>query len=178
MTINQNKLNLIKLDMEATEKMLSLLPAVREVLKKFDGKEATKRLDTALKAVDADLKFYKEFNSFIIEMYITKRCVKEASFEFGTVYIKDSYKTLVHISLKSSSGDGATQNGVLNAEEVIKIMNIQAACKNVNLLQTKHNLKNLEKLQAKKEKLQKQINGYNDSISYTSALYLDLKIKN
>lgn len=47
---------------------IALYPKVIEVIKKFDGKQVNKRIETALREVDNDLRSVREHNSYKIEM--------------------------------------------------------------------------------------------------------------
>ena len=57
----KNAENLINLELNAMQKVIDLCPKVIEIIKKFEGKQANKRLDTALKQIDKNL--------FVIEIF-------------------------------------------------------------------------------------------------------------
>ena len=68
---NEMSEKLVLLEIKNKKEMLKLYDGVIETLEKFDGKEITKRIQTALqKNVSKDLYVVREYNSFIIKWYL------------------------------------------------------------------------------------------------------------
>lgn len=117
MQSQETKIKLVQLEIEAKEKAVSLVNPIIAIMGKFDGKQANKRLDTALKTIDQDLRFMTEYNSFKIYMYIQKRMISGPD---HADYIKSDYIYLVHGSIVSAYGGAIMPQGVIDSGEVIR----------------------------------------------------------
>ena len=86
---------LVELQIKNREYAFSLYDEIIEVLAKFDGKQVTKRIETALRKIDDNIRVENEYNSFIIKVGFwgtEKRSIKtengiaSASLEIGKTY--------------------------------------------------------------------------------------------
>jgi hypothetical protein len=118
METKEAKIKLLNLEVINLQKAISLCDKIIEIVPKFDGKAANKRLDTALKEIDKSLSFNMRYNSFIIEMYKQDRSINVGD---NWQYLRDHSVSIVHSSIQSSSGDGVCQDGQhISGEQLIK----------------------------------------------------------
>lgn len=162
---------LIELELDAMKKAVSLHEAIINIIPKFDGKKATARLDTALKAIDKDLSFHMEYNSFIIRMYIAKRSIQT---DTHTEYIKDSYITLIHDSIKSGYGDGICQNDVINANILIDRINISKTHLQARIDKVTAELKDIDGIIKEYNDIKEMASKFTDRVSYLTREYFGL----
>ena len=172
---------LIELEVKANEKAIGLTDNIIEVVKKFDGKMPTKRLDTALKTIDKNLSFKCEYNSFMIDLWIEDRSISVPHKDYvGAVYIKNSNVSICHCCMVSSGKPQAiNEDGTINAEYVIEsILN----SKQYRIEYNNSMIKTLNEIEEKikeYEELKKTIRAFNDSVNYTVAQYFEIdKIRN
>lgn len=104
---------LIALEIKELEKAVAVIDDIKKTIPKFAGKAPTKRLDTALKAINSNLRFETSYNSFILEIRKENRHVQDT--DNSAVYTLSSAVNIIHASLRSSSGDGICQNGTIDA---------------------------------------------------------------
>jgi len=171
----QDTINLLKLDIAAEETLLKLKDDIVAVVKKFDNKVPTKRITTALKKVDDNLRFTAQYNSMVIEMYTTNRSVQSTT---GTswVYISNSCKTILHSCLRSSSNNGClNDDGTINASQIIKDINIYAEYKQKSITDLKKQIKNIDKITAKFEGIKEQQSQFLKDTNINIMSYLNLK---
>ena len=109
-------IKLIELEIAAKEKSLGLTDQIITVVRKFDGKVANKRFDTALKGIDPSLRFVMEWNSFKIEMMIENRMTHTGT---HTAYIENFDVTIIHGSISSAYGDSMIVNNGINGPLLI-----------------------------------------------------------
>jgi hypothetical protein len=165
-------IKMVEKEIEVKERIIKMIPEITEVLKKFEGKQVTKRLETALKKIDENLRVTKEFNTFEISLYNEDRCIKTTN---GCSYI-NSYSYVLSGCIKNYYGDGIEQNGVFIYENAIKLITIQTQNKIDVIEKMKNNLKNIDSLQKEKEELQNKIKIYNDNVDYSIKKYFDLEL--
>lgn len=107
MVSNEINEKLINLEIAARKDALALYPAIIDLARKFDGKIANKRFDTALKKIHPKLVFRMQYNSFVINMDIENRCVNNGN---HWVCLRDHQTYIIHWSITSgSSEDGICQ---------------------------------------------------------------------
>lgn len=68
---------LVELEISNRKLALSLFDDIIKTLERFDGKQANKRIDTALKKINENLSFSREYNSFIINLITQTKIIKE-----------------------------------------------------------------------------------------------------
>ena len=170
---------LAKLHIEAKKTALSLVPAVAEVLQKFDGKQANKRLDTALKKIDNGLVFKMANNSFIVEWRIDKRDARKSDSPGIAIYIDDYAVTLLQASAQSygSRGDGILDGGTINAALAIEWLEKYAAIIKESIETAEEQLGKVAEILAERESLKNKVEQHNKGISPILNRYFNLKIE-
>lgn len=176
---NEMSEKLVLLEIKNKKEMLNLYDDVIEALAKFDGKQITKRLETALrKDVSANLRVCREYNSFIIKWYISDRSIQG---EKWTHYLNDTYYNLVW---------GACHNGyepdldILNYGEIKETLNYNNLKK--ELLKQKEYLENsiakietalldVDILIKEAKELETKCNEFNAKKNTTVSSYYDIK---
>jgi len=154
-----NKINSIEKELLRKEEVFKLCPAIIEVIKKFDGKQSNKRLDTALKNIDKNLRFKTQYNSWIIE---------HVSYDIN----------IVHASISSSYGDGVEQNGVIIADVAIADLNKNMNYRKEQAIKTREQNKIdiIDGLIEESEELKKKIKEFNEKINYAINDKFDIRI--
>ena len=142
---------------------MELAPAVIEVLKTFDGKKITKRLETALQKINPNFRvvanscglgwscylYFDELNAKKGEHW---EYIKEREFYFFNYY----------------------KNDVLNAEEVINIVNKACEYKKQSIEHFLENFKNAEKILKRRAELMNELNAIHDELHYMFNDYADI----
>ena len=164
---------LIELEIKNLHYAIETANKIMPVIEKFNGKQPNKRLDTALKQIDRNLSFKTRYNSFVISLYLENRHVQDGPGK--AAYIQDSFKNIIHASIKSGYGEGICQKDVINAELL----------KNEIMALVEHNRKLVEKMRAEinhletiiaeYEAIKKSQSDFQNSVSYFTREYLGLK---
>lgn len=168
------KLTLIQLELNARNYAISLIPAIIECIKKFDGKKSSKRLDTALKQIDKNLAFRTEYNSFRIMLYIENRSIRVDDGSYS--YIEERAIDIMFDSIKSGYGDGIEQNGVIIAETAITKLKEQQEYLQKSIAETEKALRELDALTEEAKELNKQIENFNRKVPYLIESYFKITI--
>lgn len=172
----ETTIKLIQLEIEAKEKAVSLVNQIIAIVPKFNGKVANKRFDTALKAIDGNLKFCMEYNSFKISMYIEKRSILSSD---GNVqaYINNHEVYLVHGSISSGYGESLIVNDGINGKELItQLENFKKDTESWCIV-LRLQLDKLEKILGEYQEIKKQIHYFDETINYVIRDYFELKFK-
>ena len=173
MLTKEDKIKLIELELKALKKVIELAPEVEKVLRKFDGKQANKRLDTALKKIDSNLRFEIHSNSFDVTLYIQDRSLQTE--DKGRTYI-DYKKTVLGGCVESAYGDGICQNGTLIADIAIKELYRMIDYHKQTVKNTEVNINEIEEFENQKQEIKTKIENHNDSIPYLLDKYFGLRI--
>lgn len=142
---------------------IELAPAVIEVLKTFDGKKITKRLETALQKINPHIRVvansyglgwscYVYFDELNVKKGEHWEYIKEREFYFFNYY----------------------KNDVLNAEEVINIVNKACEHKKESIEHFLENFKNAEKILKRRAELMNELNAIHDELHYMFNDYADI----
>lgn len=172
METKEIKLRLLDLEIKARNKAINLCDDIIKVVSKFNKKEPTKRLDTALKKIDKNLNFRLRHNSFIIDLNIENRSITIE--EYNTHYIRGYNISIIHSSIRSGYGDGICQNGTINGELLMdEIDNSkQQMIQEVNKL--KHGIENINNIITEKAMIDSQIANFKNVTPYLIREYFDL----
>jgi len=171
-TTTQERIDLINLELAAREKALGLLDMIIAAVQTRDGKAPDKRLDTALKAIDENLRFFMRYNSFVIELIIRDRSIVTASGH--SEYINDSTVYIVHASVKSGYNDGACQNGTINAAVLIDAIEKFREATKISIEKTRGELANIEEVLAAFSAARLALSQLENSTSYLTREYFGL----
>lgn len=167
---------LVELEIKNREYAFSLYDEIIEVLAKFDGKQVTKRIETALRKIDDNIRVENEYNSFIIKVgfwNIEKRSVKT---ENGIAYLENSEETICHCSRFSSYGDGVlNENNSLNYENIKKQLIKHKEYMEESIKEIKSQLANVETIISEYEELEKKCQDFNRDTNFCISEYYGLK---
>lgn len=170
----------IELEKKMLIKAIELIPQVIEVVKKFDNKVPSKRLETALKEINKGFRFNMEHNSFIIEIKFfdhDDRCTSDGD---RAIYANEDSFRVCHMCISSAYGDQAIDNGRINANAVINSPNGLLAFLEVHKKTVQgidDTIKNIEELKEQRKELLKQIEDFNSKVNYTFNNTFPLRIE-
>ena len=142
---------------------MELAPAVIEVLKTFDGKKITKRLETALQKINPNFRVVANSYGLGWECYVyfNERYVKK---DEHCEYIRESEFYFFQYY----------KNDVLNAEEVINTINKTCERKKESIEHFLENFKNAEKILKRRAELMNELNAIHDELHYMFNDYADI----
>lgn len=168
---------LVELEIKNRKYLVSLYDSVLECLKKFDGKQVTKRIDTALKKIDNNISMRNEYNSFLIELYFEDRMVKEEN-SYNCHYLKNHSDCFCHCCRFSSYGDGVINvdntnslNYVILEKEMLKYKDYFIN----SIEESEKQLQNINSLVEEYKELQEKCNAFNKKIHWSIAEYYNIK---
>jgi len=174
MQSHETRVKLIQLEIEAKQKAVSLVDPIIGIMGKFDGKQANKRLDTALKGINEDLRFNMEYNSFKISMYIANRMINSQD---HADYIKSDYVYLVHGSITSAYGNAIMPQGVIDSNEVNRQL-YKFRTETIAWIEKLENqVKNIETILIEYKAVKDAMERFNNRIDYTIREYWQLDFK-
>ncbi len=166
---------LIELEVKAKEKAANLIPEIIKMLPKFHGKVANKRLNTALKAIDQNLSFKMEYNSFKISMHIQDRDVVNS--EGVWEYINNFEVTIVHDSIISGNGDGICQNGTIDSNRLIEILTSSEKSLRDHIQEITNQLANIDAILNEYKMIKKSIDIFERQTNWIIRSYYDIKFE-
>lgn len=154
---------LANLQMKNWESAMELAPAVIEVLKTFDGKKITKRLETALQKINPCIIVKKEeyglgwscyvyFNDRRVKLGEHWYSINEDEFHFFRYY----------------------KNEDLNAEEVINNVNKACEYRKQSIEHYKRNVTNAENILKRRAELINELNTIHNDLHYMFNEYADI----
>ena len=164
---------------------LALCEKVMEVVKKFDGKVANKRLETALEAVDKGLRCHKSSYTDIWEIvfYTSDRCVnvKRKSWDgkredWCAYYIKQPEDYIARDMFENLYGKFTDENGRWVAENICKQIEAHMRYLEGDIASYEAELKNVDELEAEKKRITKLVEMHNKEITWIGNEYFNLKI--
>ena len=164
---------------------LALCPKVMEVVKKFDGKVANKRLETALEAVDKGFYCRKSQwgDDWEIKWYTQDRSVNVKSINlcgmetYNAYYIRQSEIYFARDMFEKTYGAFTDANGRWLAENICKQIEAEAEGWKQNIEQWEQELKHVDELREKKRKLEAEIEAHNEGISWLINEYFSLRVE-
>ena len=165
---------------EVTEKLLSFIPAIEETVKRFDGKIANKRIETALQAIARGITFRKSPYSGNWELTATEYddravqcdtdCCGYSSWHYienETLYLADSYRENAFV-------DG---EGRLNAEKLISLIERKREMYQNDVDRMKEQLSRIDSIIATYKSIQKMKEDFNNTIDSSIRHYFKLELK-
>lgn len=164
---------------------LALCPKVMEVVRKFDGKMANKRLETALEAVDSGLRCRKSSYTEVWEIvfWTSDRCVNVKSLSWDgkredwcAYYIKDNEDYIARDMFKNLYGEFVDGNGRWIAENINKQIEAHMHNLEVNIAQYETELKQVDELEAEKKRIKDEVEAHNKKITWIGSEYFNLRI--
>lgn len=174
---------LVLLQIEAEEKALSMVPAIKATVAAFDGKIINKRIETALQKIDGGLHFGKTmFYAWLkIEWFIENRYVlsePDKNGVCGATYIDEHTLTIAHTYDKDNAVimDGSP-NGRLNAAALCAAIDEQAARFVQSIAAMRETLARVDELAEKRRALVQAVEEYSKGIDPTVANYFDLGLR-
>jgi len=181
---NEINYKLVNLQIKAYRDGLSLMDSVEKVIRKFDGKQITKRFDTALKEIDERLSYTMQFNSFDITMYIEDRSISESKqdisgYKYGVAhYLKDSKVIICGgcIEYGGSPEKSFIIDGKFNAKAAIERLENQKEYLTSYTKEAEEQLESVVTLQKEKENIENSVRKFNDKVNYMIAQYFDLRL--
>ena len=166
---HQEAMKLALLEIKANKEALTLFAPVIEVLRKFNGKVANKRLDTALKKIDSGLSFRMRYSAFCIDWHIKNRHFEDPSKESYS-YIHESSISLLH------SGEIINKYGRINADSAIEQLNKQKDYISQRIEKAEKQLADIDEKLKQRNELKKQVEEFNKDISYLVDGYFNIRI--
>ena len=184
MSMNDNereiKIALVNLHLEKYKEILALLPAIREVIRKYDGKTFSKRLSTAMKKINPCLFCFLESSSFKIVYCPDSRevyGVPDKNSVIPAYYISEH---TINIIWGSSHGNkyekACIPNNVINAEVICALLDIEEKNFEKIIITTKAQLEKLDELEEKRRVLMRELEDFNNSINWMMDNYFNLSI--
>jgi len=162
-------MKLALLEIKANKEALTFFAPVSEVLRKFNGKVANKRLDTVLKKIDIGLCFRIRYSAFCIDWHIKNRHFVEPGKEAYS-YIHESSISLLH------SMDLVVQDGRINADSAIEQLNKQKDYISQRIEKAEKQLAVIDEKLKQRNELKKQVEDFNKDISYLVDGYFNIRI--
>lgn len=173
-------IRLTEKQIEVYENMLEKIPAIEETIRKFDGKQATKRIETALQTIARGIHFGKNQYSTNLELTFAEydnRSIEGKPDNYGyctTVYIADYTMYLADGYREHSFVD---ENGKLNAGKLIDQIERKREQYAKQAANLKVQLSNIDSIIAKYEEIERMKREFQDSIDYLIRDYFHLDVK-
>ena len=138
-------------EIQARENVFLILGDIDNCLKKFNGKKYSKRIDTALKAIDKNLKSEMKWNNFSV------------IYEVKNIY---EYQPILYIVSKYMENVNSLQ--LEDTTELIKETRTQLQ---KELSELKEQIENFDKTIEKYETMQKEVENFNRNIHWSMRQY-------
>ena len=164
---------------------LALSSKVTEVVKKFDGKMANKRLETALKKVDSGLRCNKSSYTEVWEIafWTSDRCVnvKRKSWDgkhenWCAYYIQESEAYLARDMFKNTFGSFTNDDGRWIADNINKQIEHTMKSLEANIADYEELLNHIDELEAEKKRIKDEMEAHNRKVGWIGNEYFDLKV--
>jgi len=171
---------LVRKELEIKSRALAVFPKVREVIQKFDQKVFNKRLETALKEVDPNIRVHCEHNSFDIKYCAWEFEDRSITVDHGAYYVKNDSVYIVAMCVQSGYDD--KQNAFdddrrIMAKNMLANMDRIAGQINESIVSIDYDLHHIDDYRKRYNELMAAIKDHNDFISYTVRQYFDLEVK-
>ena len=171
---HETAIKLIELEINELEKAVAIIDEIKKIVPKFEGKTPSKRIDTALKAINSILRFETRYNSFIIELYKENRHVQDAP--NGVTYTSNHNINIIHASLKSSYNDGICQNGVIDGKIFNDHLETSQNHHKAFIVKLLAELGNLDNIIVNHARIKKEKEMFLSGVSYLTREYFNLKL--
>lgn len=164
---------------------LALCPKVMEVVNKFDGKVANKRLETALREVNTGLRCNKSSITEVWEIafWTSDRCVnvKRKSWDgkredWCAYYIKESETYLARDMFKGTFGSFTNENGRWIAGNINKQIEHTMKSLKANIADYEELLNHVDELEAEKKRIKDEMEAHNKKVGWIGNEYFGLKV--
>lgn len=164
---------------------LALCPKVMEVVRKFDGKVANKRLETALMEINKGLCCRKSRYADVWEIvfYTSDRMVsiKQKSWDGKhennvAYYIKDSKDYIARDIFRNLDGAFVNEDGRWNADNINKQIEAHMRSLETNISKYEAELKSVDRLEAERKQIKAEIDAFNNEVSWIGNEYFGLRI--
>ena len=170
----------IKLSRDALE----MVPAVLETIKRFDGKVANKRLETALEAVNSGFTCRRNQygNEWEIKWYTQDRSITVKSINWrgmetcNAYYIRQSEAYFARDLFDNTYGSFTDDEGRWMVENICKQIEAEAESWKQDIEKWEEELENIDDLRDRKRKLEAEIEAHNKGISWLADEYFSLRI--
>ena len=170
-------IRLTEKQIEVYETLLSCVPAIEEVVRKFDGKVANKRIETALQEIHHGIFFRRNQNSENWELTIT---------EWENRYVqgepdKSGYRGMHYVSqntlylAEEYSGHFMADGGRLIADKLIEQIERKRESYARDVETMKDQLYRVDSLIARRDEIYKMRHEFNNSINCFLEEYFNLK---
>lgn len=165
--------------------VLEVAPRLLEVIRKFDGKVANKRLETAMKEVCTTItcRTSSVLGKWEIEYWENDRSILvettswDGKFKYnGAHYIKYNTYYLARDMFENLYGKFTNEDGRWIAENICKQIEHNMRELESNITKFTEELNRIDELEAQKKKLKMKIEEYNNGISWFANAYFDLKV--
>lgn len=172
--------SLVKLQIEQELDALTFVPAVAELLKKWDGKQLSKRFEKALREVNPRLFYQVRNGSFYISVWAKMDHVDEekSSGISLTHFIPDRYTALLRADMVDITGNGnsATVEGKINADHLIDCLTRWTEQTRESCKKSADKLEHIDELIAEHDRLLKEIEDYSRNLDGRILSAFDLSI--
>jgi len=165
---------LIELEINALEEAAVVIEEIKKIVPKFEGKTPSKRLDTALKAINKNLRFETKYNSFVIELFKENRHVQDTN---QTVVYSSSHSTnIIHASLKSSYNDGVCQNDTIIGKVFLAELDASQKHQKAFVEKLRAEIGNIDNIITEHARITKEKDAFLTGVSYLTREYFNLKL--
>lgn len=164
---------------------LALCPKVMEVVKKFDGKVANKRLETALVEVDKGLRCHKSSYTDVWEIvfWTDDRClnVKRKSWDgkredWCAYYIKQNEDYIARDMFRETYGSFTDDDGRWVAENICAQIKHHMETLEADIATYEAELRGVDYLEAERKRIKAEMDEFNHKVTWIGNEYFGLKI--
>ncbi len=163
-------INLVLQEIKEYRKGIELLPQIKEVIIKFDGKVLNKRLQTALQLIDNSICVRNETYSLNIYKWISERSIKSVKSDCW------EYISINQIDYLTSYDKDCVKGGIINSKLIIEAMERQIKRQLEYYAQAEEQLTQIDEYIQTKKRLEDDITQYNEKVNYLIKDYFDLAI--
>ena len=172
---------LIALEISNRRKAIELYPAIIETVKKFDGKVLNKRLETALKKINNNLRLEKSEYRFDICYYVENNHISVPYQDyFDTKYVKCrkigmcGYIPRNRASAVNVQCPVLNDNGRIIAENIITVLNAGKEKLESEIIEMEEHSKKAEEYSAELDELAERMRSLRKKIPYLVSEYYKL----
>ena len=164
---------------EVYETMLSKIPAIIETIRKFDSKQVTKRIETALQTVARGVSFRKNQYSNLWELTLAEwdnRSISGPPDSYGysgTIYVSDYHMYLAD-SYRENAFVGV--DGKLNAGKLIEQIERKREYYSGTVAALKEQLSRIDAIIARRDEIKRMKDEFSDSVDSLIREYFSLKV--
>ena len=171
---------LAKLQIEEELDALKFVPAITELLKKWNGKQINKRLDSALKQIDPRIGYHVRYGTFYISVAVRSDYISVPSGHGVSLahYLSSRQTELLQGEMIDLTGNGkaATIEGNLNAAPLLESMTRRAESIRKSCEQATEQIEKVPDLIAERDRLAKAVEDFSRGLNAKIRDYFDLDI--